>query len=110
MMDFNKCVTESGLVEFPTQGNKNIWSDKHEEKRILFQNRLDIHQQRTMDTMPSCKTLFFPEGISDHYPAKVVLNEEYKTRKAFTIVNVWTKHSKFLPVMQEGRKEHKRTL
>ncbi|KAH0709163.1 hypothetical protein KY284_010590 [Solanum tuberosum] len=56
--------------------------------------------------MPSCKALFLPEGISDHYPAKVVLNEEYKTRKAFQFCNVWKKHSKFLPIVQEGWKEH----
>jgi len=46
MMDFNKCVKESRLLEFPTQGNKYTWSDKHEENRIFFQNRQDIHQQR----------------------------------------------------------------
>ena len=59
-----------------------------------------------MDTMPSCKALFLLEGISDHYPTKVVLNEEYKTRKAFQFCNVWTKHSKFLPIVQEGWMAH----
>lgn len=37
MMDFNKCVKESGLVEFPTQGNQYTLSDKHEENKIFFQ-------------------------------------------------------------------------
>ena len=73
---------------------------------MFFQNRLNIHQQRTMDTMPSFKVLFFPEGISNHYPTKIVLNEECTTRKAFQICNVWKKHSKFVQVLQEGLKVH----
>jgi len=77
-------------------------------KKIEYFSKIDriFINREWMDTMPSCKALFLPEGISDHYPAKVVLNEEYKTRKAFQFSNVWTKHSKFLPIVQEGWKAH----
>lgn len=55
-----------------------------------------------MDTIDSRKALFFPDGISDHYPSKLVLNEDNKTRKGFQISNVWTIPSKFLPIVQVG--------
>lgn len=82
-------------MEFPTQGNRYTWSDKLEETRIFFKIRLDIHQHRMIYTMPSFKALFLPEGISDHYPVKVVLNEEYETSKAFLICNISTKTQRF---------------
>lgn len=36
--DFHNCVIASGLLEFPTQGPRYTWSDKHANQRNFFKN------------------------------------------------------------------------
>lgn len=35
IVDFHECVTDCGLLEFPTQGNRYTWSDKHDGNKIF---------------------------------------------------------------------------
>ncbi|KAH0723423.1 hypothetical protein KY289_006467 [Solanum tuberosum] len=105
IVDFNDCVTTCGLLEFPTQGNRYTWNDKHDGHRIFSKIDWIFMNNEWLDEMPSCRALFLPEGISDHCPARVTLSEICKTRKAFQFCNVWTKHPQLQATVQEGWNE-----
>ncbi|XP_049406369.1 uncharacterized protein LOC125870045 [Solanum stenotomum] len=75
IVDFHECVTDCGLLEVPTQGNRYTWSDKHDGNRIFSKIDWIFINNEWLDTMFSCKAMFLPEGISDHCPAKVILSE-----------------------------------
>ncbi|KAK6780205.1 hypothetical protein RDI58_022389 [Solanum bulbocastanum] len=53
--------------------------------------------------MPSSRTNFLLEGISDHCPAKVTLEDDSHRRlKAFQYCNAWGQHPQFQNVVKEG--------
>lgn len=52
--------------------------------------------------MSSCKSIFLPEGISDHCPAKITLSEILTAKRSFQFCNVWAQHPQFLTIMKEG--------
>ncbi|KAH0698625.1 hypothetical protein KY284_012840 [Solanum tuberosum] len=81
VVDFHTCIEECELIEFP-----------HAE---------------WLDTMPSCRAMYLPEGISDHCPAKITwMTEELREKKQFHYCNVWAQHPNFTRVIQEVWSEY----
>lgn len=76
-------MKESKFLEFPTQGKRYTWTEKHKENRIFSKIDYTFINRELKDTMPCCKASFLAEGISGHCLEKVVLDKEYKTRKYF---------------------------
>ncbi|KAG5586279.1 hypothetical protein H5410_046713 [Solanum commersonii] len=58
--------------------------------------------QKTIPSSRNGRTIFLPEGISGHCPAKVKLEDESHTRrKAFQYCNAWGKHPQFQNVIEK---------
>ncbi|XP_060183185.1 uncharacterized protein LOC132613154 [Lycium barbarum] len=103
VVDFANCVDECGLIEIPHQGNQYTWSDKGSSERIYSRIDRVFINDIWLQTMPYCKSIFLLEGISDHCPAKVILEEERtRKKKSFLYSNVWGKHPKFLGIVKAG--------
>uniref|UniRef100_M1CX15 Endonuclease/exonuclease/phosphatase n=1 Tax=Solanum tuberosum TaxID=4113 RepID=M1CX15_SOLTU len=64
IMEFNECVLECGLIEFPTHGSRYTWSDKHDGNKKFSKIDWIFINREWLDAMPTCKALFLPEGIN----------------------------------------------
>nr|XP_009594786.1 uncharacterized protein LOC104091210 [Nicotiana tomentosiformis] len=98
VMEFNKCIEACGLIELPNQGCKYSWNDKHSDQGIYSKIDWALINNDWLDSMPDCKAIFLPEGISDHCP----VNERHRGRKPFKFCNVWTQHPQYLEQVERG--------
>nr|XP_009600461.1 uncharacterized protein LOC104095915 [Nicotiana tomentosiformis] len=103
VVEFNKCIEACGLIELPNQGCRYSWNDRHSDQRIYSKIDWALVNNDWLDSMPDCKAMFLPQGISDHCPVKIVLNNErHRGRKLFKFCNVWTQHPQFLEQVERG--------
>ncbi|XP_075083268.1 uncharacterized protein LOC142167018 [Nicotiana tabacum] len=101
-VDFQHCVDTSGLIELPQQGQKYTWNDRSGDHRIFSKIDWMFINEVWLNTMPACRATFLPEGMSDHCPAKVMLNESnFRRRRDFYYSNVWAQHPLFLAKVKE---------
>ncbi|KAG5629494.1 hypothetical protein H5410_001211 [Solanum commersonii] len=108
--DFNSVLTaedrigdECGLIQLPYQGGRYTWNDKSGDDIIFSKIDWMFINQEWLDTMPTSRTIFLPDGISDHCPDKVTLKDEiHRRQKAFQYCNAWGQHPQFQKVVKEG--------
>ncbi|XP_060211814.1 uncharacterized protein LOC132639380 [Lycium barbarum] len=82
--------------------NKYTWWNGRNEEECIFK-RLDrvFGNQKFMDLFPSSEVSHFIRYGSDHAPLHVVWDsQEEPVIKFFKFLNIWTKHPKFLEVVQ----------
>ncbi|XP_070026381.1 uncharacterized protein LOC142182202 [Nicotiana tabacum] len=102
VVDFHNCVDTCGLIELPQQGQKYTWNDRSDDHRIFSKIDWMFINEVWLNTMHACRATFLPEGISDHCPAKVMLNESnFRRRTAFYYSNVWAQYTLFLAKVRE---------
>ncbi|KAH0695976.1 hypothetical protein KY289_013458 [Solanum tuberosum] len=100
VVDFHTCIEECELIEFPHAGSKYTWNDKGSNQRIFSKLDWIFINNKWLDTMPSCRAMYLPEGISDHCPAKITwMTEELREKKQFHYCNVWAQHPNFTRVV-----------
>ncbi|XP_060182858.1 uncharacterized protein LOC132612786 [Lycium barbarum] len=103
VVDFATCVDECGLIELPHQGNQYTWSDKGSTERIYSKIDWVFINDEWLNSMPSSRTIFLPEGVSDHCPAKVNLIEgRSRQQRSFLYCNVRGQHPQFLQLVKVG--------
>jgi len=107
IVDFHTCIEECELIEFPYAESKYTWNDKGSNQRIFSKLDWIFINNQWLDSMPSCRVLYLPEGISDHCPAKITwMTEELREKKQFHYCNVWAQHPNFTRVVQEVWSEY----
>ncbi|KAH0784377.1 hypothetical protein KY290_003975 [Solanum tuberosum] len=92
VVDFAKCVEDCGLIELPYLD----WALINDE---------------WLTNMPSSKTTFLPEGVSDHCPIKITLTEErIRKQSSFLYCNAWGQAPQFQSLVVKKLKLLKRSL
>ncbi|XP_060212118.1 uncharacterized protein LOC132639701 [Lycium barbarum] len=107
VQDFQTCIDLCGLAELPRTGSKYTWNDNHDGNRIFSKIDWAFANGEWLDTAPTCKVHYLPEGVSDHNPAHVTLvNSKPKQRRAFKYYNAWSTHPDFMGIVQEEWQTH----
>nr|XP_016433942.1 PREDICTED: uncharacterized protein LOC107760411 [Nicotiana tabacum] len=102
VVNFANCIEEGGLIELPYQGSRYTLSDKYEH-RILSKIDWTFINGAWLDVLPSSKTIFLLEGISDHCPTKVIMAEDRSNHvKSFIYCNNLNQHPHFTRLIEEG--------
>ncbi|XP_019244584.1 PREDICTED: uncharacterized protein LOC109224460 [Nicotiana attenuata] len=105
VVDFHTCIQDCELIEFPYSGNHYTWNDKNNDQRIFSKLDWIFINNTWLDVMPACRARFLSEGISDHCPAMVTLEDRrIGMRKQFIYSNVWAQHPQFTDIVKTGWK------
>lgn len=89
VVEFRYCVDTCGLIELPNQGHKYTWNDKHSDQGVFSKIDWAFINDKWLDLMPTCQAKFLPEGISDHCPIQLILeNDRVRKKKSFLFCNV----------------------
>ncbi|KAK4724071.1 hypothetical protein R3W88_026850 [Solanum pinnatisectum] len=61
-----------------------------------FFQRLEVVNSNWLHSRPSCKENYLSEGMSDHCPARISLqNQTNRSKRTFQYCNVWSQHPLF---------------
>lgn len=83
VIDLQICLEDYGLIEYPTQGTRYTWNDKHDNHRIISKIVSIFINNTWLNIMPVYKALLLPESISDHCASKIILIAWNKLKKSF---------------------------
>lgn len=89
VVEFRNCVNTCDLIELPNQGHRYIWNDKHSDLRVFSKIDRALINDKWLDLMLASQPKFLPEGISDHCPIQLILeNDRVRKKKSFLFCNV----------------------
>ncbi|XP_070006023.1 uncharacterized protein [Nicotiana sylvestris] len=76
-------------MELAHNGQKFIWNDKREGQRVYSKIDWMFINNEWLHSMPTFKVVYLAEGISDHCPIKITMEDNnIKQRRTFKYCNV----------------------
>ncbi|XP_070051572.1 uncharacterized protein LOC142173617 [Nicotiana tabacum] len=94
--EFQSCIDTCELLELPNQGQRYTWNDKHEGERIFSKIDWAFINKEWLDTIPPSTNRYLTEGISDHCPTIIEIEEAaVRVRNSFQYCNAWAEYPNF---------------
>ncbi|KAA8529219.1 hypothetical protein F0562_033982 [Nyssa sinensis] len=106
--DFEKCIQQIQLHDFPTKGFCHTWDNKREGQDNV-QSMLDrlLVNEAWLDLFQNVEAKFLASAVFDHYPIIISFwPDTRKKPKPFKFFHFWMKHDNFKDILRQTWSSH----